>query len=107
MSYIIVNEELGIQTCNIDDLEKEYDDAAATITMIYNPITNMITLNGDNKDYELYKVMAETFLLVDAEKRCMLKEKSKEITKHSFDETFNLLEAVIRNRASRKKVSHE
>lgn len=106
MSYIIVNEELRILTCNIDDLEKEYDDAA-TITMIYDPITDRVTLNGDNKDYELYKIMAETFLTVDAEERYSLQEKSKEITKHSFDETFDLLEEVIRRREYRKRVSHE
>ena len=107
MSYKIVNEELRIQSCNIEDLSEEtkklfveqFEDAPIEIlTLFYNPVTDIVILNRDNKGYELYEFAAVTYLEGDSELRAAMKEQAKGI----LDSTIELLEKVVSRREQLK-----
>lgn len=103
MSYVIVNEELRVQSCSIEDLNQETKDLfvkqfngdkVETLTLFYNLELDIIFLNNDHKDYDTYELIATTYLVVDDDKRKLMKEEGKDF----FNETFNILDIVVRRR---------
>lgn len=103
MSYQVINEQLGIQSCDIEDLSEETkaeyaknyeNEKIETLTMIYNPTTDILTLNHNHKDFELFKLVAETYLDVSEEERRILRENIPD----SISETIQMLDKVLKMR---------
>jgi len=89
MSYSVVNEELRIQSCSIEDLNPEQFAVSLedpeTITVVYDPIADLVILNRENKDYELYEIAAITFLSVDSHTRYDIARQTNSLMKETND----------------------
>ncbi|MFA9376197.1 MAG: hypothetical protein ACERKZ_05510 [Lachnotalea sp.] len=84
MSYLMVNEELNIMSCGIEDLtEKRKNDLIKqfqgsrieTLTMFYNDGDDILILNRDNIRFEFYKKLAVKYLGADEEGRIIINNK--------------------------------
>lgn len=104
MSYITINEELRIQSCGIEDILREKESFVEpiefpdTITVIYNPVTDTVIVNSDNKDFEFYTLLVDSYLAVGWEKRSEMRQHLKEISEIGFDGILDLLHKVARSR---------
>lgn len=99
----IVNEELRIQSCGIEDLSEEKKelfvkqfngDSISTLTLFYDSDYDLVVLNHDNMDYDLYELVAVSYLEADSKKKKYIKEKSNDL----LSETFQVLDGVIEYR---------
>lgn len=104
MKYQMVNEELQIASCSIADLTvkqvqqftEQWEEGASlgTLTLFYERNGGLLVLNRDNKNYEIYKNMAEAYLKAS-------KEEQEEIIKKApkdLEETFMVLNNCIKRR---------
>lgn len=107
MSYEVVNKELMIEACKIEDLTagqvigflKLWDDDSSINTLtLFAKKDGTVVLNKDNAHYELYKDLTEGYLKADENIR-----KAFKIPKGS-EETINILERVIKQREFNKIV---
>lgn len=107
MSYEVVNKELMIEACKIEDLTagqvigflKLWDDDSSISTLtLFAKKDGTVVLNKDNAYYELYKDLTEGYLKADENIR-----KAFKIPKGS-EETINILERVIKQREFNKIV---
>lgn len=107
MSYEVVNKELMIEACKIEDLTagqvigflKLWDDDSSISTLtLFAKKDGTVVLNKDNAHYELYKDLTEGYLKTDENIR-----KAFKIPKGS-EETINILERVIKQREFNKIV---
>lgn len=101
MSYEVVNKELMIEACKIEDLTagqvigflKLWDDDSSINTLtLFVKKDGTVVLNRDNAHYELYKDLTEGYLKADENIRKVFK-----IPKGA-EETINILERVIEQR---------
>ena len=107
MSYEVVNKELMIEACKIEDLTagqvigflKLWDDDSPISTLaLFAKKDGTVVLNKDNAQYELYKDLTEWYLKADENIR-----KAFKIPKDS-EETIDILERVIKQREFNKIV---
>lgn len=107
MSYEVVNKELMIEACKIEDLTagqvigflKLWDDDSSINTLtLFAKKDGTVVLNRDNAHYELYKDLTEGYLKADENIR-----KGFKIPKGT-EETINILERVIEQRELNKIV---
>ncbi len=102
MSYMVINEELRIQSCSIADLSQDQkEDISADLqagieelSMIYDPVTDTIILNQDHENFELYKLAAETFMKASSKRRSSIMSK---IGCYG-DDTNDMLDQIARRR---------
>lgn len=79
MAYKVINEELKIASCRIADLTMEQvttflkiwddDSKIGTLTVFYDQNSDYLVLNEDNKGFQLYLDVAETYLKASKEGR--------------------------------------
>ncbi|HHV09762.1 MAG TPA: hypothetical protein GXX75_05745 [Clostridiales bacterium] len=94
MSYSIVNEELRIQSCSIEDLvDKEIEDPA-TVSLFYDPSEDMLILNSNREDADVYLMISRIYLKADKSRRPEIR-KDVESTMKSLSTTLDLLDKVI------------
>lgn len=107
MSYEVVNKELMIEACKIEDLTagqvigflKLWDDDSSINTLtLFAKKDGTVVLNRDNAHYELYRDLTEGYLKADESIR-----KAFKIPKGA-EETINILERVIEQRELNKIV---
>lgn len=107
MSYEVVNKELMIEACKIEDLTagqvigflKLWDDDSSINTLtLFAKKDGTVVLNRDNAHYELYKDLTEGYLKADENIR-----KAFKIPKGA-EEIINILERVIEQRELNKIV---
>lgn len=106
MSYRVVDEVLNIQSCSISDLsqatKKEFERQfnggnVETLTLFYDKNNDVVVLNQDNKNYEIYELTAKAYLGVPDKTRKEIRNRAEEIDKR-FSETFDILDEVIKSR---------
>lgn len=110
MKYQMINEELQIASCSLADLTMEQvqhflkqwhpGDSIGTLTLFYEPDTGLLVINKDNKNYELYKSIAESFLSTDEAGRERIAKESPE----GLEETMQVLGNCIKQRIVDKEV---
>lgn len=76
--YKIIDEKLGLASCSLSELTmqqvtcilNQFEDNApiATLTLFYDKAEDIVVLNSDNKDFDIYLRSAEAFLKADREK---------------------------------------
>lgn len=113
MSYKIVDEDLKIQSCSIDDLDQETvdlfvkqfnGDRIETLTFFYDQRNDTVILNHDSKNYDLYELTVTTYLDAADDKRKYIKESSKELVSGSgYEECFSLLDNIVSQRKCLKE----
>ena len=104
MAYKMENEELQIVSCVIADLTEEqvqlfteqWGDGSGidTLVLFYEKNTGLLVLNRDNEKYEMYKEIAEAFLLTSKSGRRELMKKAPD----GMRETLRILDSCIRDR---------
>lgn len=104
MAYKMENEELQIASCGIADLTEEqvqlfteqWGDGSGidTLVLFYEKNTGLLVLNRDNEKYEIYKEIAEAFLLTSKSGRRELMKKAPD----GMRETLRILDSCIRDR---------
>lgn len=84
MNISILNEEYGISSCNNEDIPESITKIgpAQNVAFFYCKKRDRIVLNKDNVNYNFYKVLIESYFLLDNERKrdCMkvaLKEDRK------------------------------
>ena len=110
MNYETINEELGIKACKLEDLTTEIlscflgqlEEGATigTLTLFYDGKTGDIVLNKNNKLYESYLNLAESYLSASADVRREIRENSPISTK----ETLDVLEKCLKSRRIEKEI---
>ena len=107
MSYEVVNKELMIEACKIEDLTAGQvigflklldDDSSINTLTLFAKKDGTVVLNRDNAQYELYRDLTEGYLKADESIR-----KAFKIPKGA-EETINILERVIEQRELNKIV---
>lgn len=107
MSYEVVNKELMIEACKIEDLTagqvigflKLWDDDSSINTLtLFAKKDGAVVLNKDNSKYEFYKDLVENYLQLEEEER-----KTAEVPE-GVKETIDVLERVIEQRELNKIV---
>jgi len=95
-----------MKSLTIEEMAQRHDVEALgnlkTLTLFYDPQTDEVIVNKDNKDYDLYELTANTYLTVDTSKRKALRKQAEEILGKGYEETLDLLDAVIRRREKLK-----
>ena len=76
--YKIIDEKLGLASCSLSDLTiqqatcilNQFDDDAPidTLTLFYDKKADIVVLNKDNEDFDIYLGLAEAFLKADRKK---------------------------------------
>lgn len=76
--YKIIDEKLGLASCSLSDLTmqqvtcilNQFEDGApiSTLTLFYDKKADIVVLNEDNEDFDIYLGLAEVFLKSDREK---------------------------------------
>lgn len=110
MSYQLINKELGIYSCSIEDATGEwygiYTDTwyegfkLNDLKIYYNPKTDRITLIKDSKLFESYKKITESYLELNyADRENCYKESNTE----SIKGLFRVLDAALKHREKQKK----
>ncbi|WP_313132796.1 hypothetical protein [Anaerocolumna sp.] len=69
-----------------------------TLSMFYDPADDQVILNSDHENYEIYNMLAASYLTADCDKRERLKTKIKS----RFPEEIDLLEKVIQIRLKKE-----
>lgn len=107
MSCKIINEELRIQSCSIDELEqyiketqdKKCDIDIAELIFAYDKDRDLIIMNASHEFFDLYKELIIEFMKLNCKKRDMaLYQVSEDI--HN---TLLLLDSIIKYRDKNKK----
>lgn len=98
MSYFMLNEELGIQSCSIEDLKGRGIKDASITMMVYDRTVDILFLNNESSNYEVYKPLAESYLTADQKMRHRIRQQAEEITKNGLEDAFELLDNVIETR---------
>ncbi len=108
--YEVINEELGIKACGIGDLTMDqaghffgqWEDGVklGELTMFFEPQTDNLVLNKDNKKYGLYLEIAESYMVLSADGR-------REARKNCPPEArmaLNVLENCLKSRRVEKEL---
>jgi hypothetical protein len=102
--YTTINEELRIQACSIADLNPEQFaeslEDTESISVIYDPATDTLILNRDNKDYDLYEIAAVTYMSIDSKSRSQIMKKTGDLmaeTNEFLDKVAKRRERLMRN----------
>ena len=98
MSYLLVNEALGIQSCSIEDLKVRGIEDASITMIVYDRAADILFLNGESSDYEVYKLLTNSYLTADQKIRHKIRQQAEEITKNGLENVFELLDNVIETR---------
>jgi len=108
MSYKIIDEDLRIRSCSIDDLDQETKDLFVkqfngdrieTLTFFYDQRNDILILNHDSKDYDLFELTVTTYLEAKEETRKYIKESAKELVSgNGYEESFSLLDNIVMKR---------
>lgn len=107
MSYEMINKELKIEACNIEDLTLEQvkgfsnlwnDNSSISTLTLFLKKDGTVVLNKDNKKYEFYKELSHKFLSLNNKGRETIKKEVKEGTK----ETVRLLEKALEVRQEKE-----
>ena len=88
MKFEVVNEKLKIAACGLADLTmeqvhgflKQWEEGASigTLTLFYDRAGGYVVLNRDNKDYKMYRDIAEAYLGASVEGREILEKEAPE-----------------------------
>ncbi len=107
--YEVINEELGIMACDLEDLTAEqvmrflggWKDGAriGTLTMFLDDNDNLV-LNKNHKNYVMNLEIAQSYMTFDEEQRLTFKEKYEE----RFQEEICLMERGICQKRARKEM---
>ena len=97
----IINEELGIGACNIEDIPDylQQEQPKGQITVLYWYERDWLVLNKGNLYYDYYKDFLMNYLQMDNEKRKAVNEFSKTLKMTFFD----FVNRTLRIRRSRCK----
>lgn len=108
--YKIIDEKLGLASCSLSDLTiqqatcilNQFDDDAPidTLTLFYDKAADIVVLNSDNKDFDIYLRSAEAFLKADQEKEQEIVDK----VPSGFRETLEVLRDVKRARKIKEEL---
>ena len=80
--YKMINEELRIAACRINEIPRELVEEIKpleTLTMYYDPSCDIVVVNQDNVNYELYKKLCIVYLDASYSVRSKLKCKFKSL----------------------------
>lgn len=76
--YKIIDEKLGLASCSLSELTiqqvncilNQFEDDApiVTLTLFYDKKADIVVLNSDNEDFDIYLGIAEAFLKADRKK---------------------------------------
>ncbi len=69
-----------------------------TLSMFYDPADDQVILNSDHENYEIYNMLAASYLTADCDKR----ERFKAKIQSRFPEEIDLLEKVIQIRLKKE-----
>jgi len=109
--YEVINEQLGIKACGLADLTAEQLNAffsqwekgakIGTLTLFYDGDTGDIVLNKDNKLYQSYLKLAESYLDSSNEVRKQIRETCPI---QGVEDTLNTLESCLKYRVATKEM---
>lgn len=109
--YEIINRELGIKACGLADLTAEqlscflgqWEEGATigTLTLFFDDKTGDIVLNKDNKLYESYRELTESYIDASADVR---KEIREVCPIPGVKETLDVLENCLKSRRIEKEI---
>ena len=109
MMYRIVNKELGIASCSLEELtikqvqrflgQWEPGSNIGSLILFYDKKADMIVLNSSNKKYDAWVDIVEAYLIATGENRKKLQEKLFEYSKDAGE----VLNNCIRCRAYEEK----
>lgn len=104
MNYKVINEELKIASCRIEDLTMEQvttflkiwndDSPIGSLTVFYDQNSEYIVLNEDNENFSLYLDIAEEYLKADKKRLKEIREKAP----NSMRETLITIESFRHKR---------
>lgn len=108
--YKLINEKLGLESCNIGDLTgytvncilKQWGDGVSLseLKIFYLPKRDTITLIRDNKNYNTYRELVEKYLSCGEDER----EKVKSEFLNDAREVIEVLDKVIECRKNKKDI---
>lgn len=101
MSYEIINEKLGVYSCNILDLTLEqaynftklWDDGSSIETLtVFRNTNGELILNADHREFETFKKITVAYLMLPTDQR---KELKKSMKTKSIIEVLNVLDSTL------------
>lgn len=108
--YKIIDEKLGLASCRLSDLtiqqvncilnQFEDDASIGTLTLFYDKAADIVVLNSDNKNFDIYLGLAEAFLKADREKEQEIVDK----VPSGFRETLEVLRDAKRARKIKEEL---
>lgn len=108
----VINEELKLESCSIGDLTldmvngmlESWNDGSSisTLTLFYLPERDVIVLNRDHKEYDMYRKFTEAYLRCGERERDKARIAAKNIV--GMEEVVNVLDIVIAYRKKRKNM---
>lgn len=104
MSYEIINENLGVYSCNVSDLTLEqtkhflelWNDGSTigSVTVFFDN-TGRIVINKDHKKFEAYREIIVDYLILPTDQRELLRDLAKAKKAKSIIEVFNVLDSAL------------
>jgi hypothetical protein len=104
MSYEIINENLGVYSCNVSDLTLEqtkhflelWNDGSTigSVTVFFDN-TGRIVLNKDHKKFEAYREITVDYLILPTDQRELLRDSMKAKKAKSIIEVLNVLDSAL------------
>ena len=99
--FKIIDEKMGLASCSLSDLTMqqvhdflwEWEEGASIgiLTLYYDEVRNVVVLNQDNENYELYLQIAQAFMEFSEEQRSEYIKKAPE----SMANTLTVLNSAI------------
>lgn len=109
MSYELINEDLGVYSCNILDLTLEeacyftelWNDGSSIESLtVFNDTDGRIVINKDHKQFETFKKMVLDYMQLTEEER---EEIEASIKSESIKSIFRIIDNVLKYRERKKE----